>query len=199
MSTLAPFDNAPPANQVSPATEATQSYLRATKTALDAIVAAVTALEWGDPPAPAFARVELFDDLDLVEAFKRLLITESRIALVIYSDESFSTERDGRQLIVRRQHRLWVLFTDRVIGKRTDALLGTDTNPGLFVLRDLILPAITKVVVDSPQKVYCTPVNGSLLRVEDNERKLPGRLAYSLECQLDGGYLVADLGRSPIV
>ena len=56
MSTIAPFDNAPPANQASPATEATQSYLRATKTALDAIVAAVTALEWGDPPAPAFAR-----------------------------------------------------------------------------------------------------------------------------------------------
>src|SRR6266480_1046357 len=100
MSILAPFDNSPPAAQGSPATGATQSYLRATKTALDAIVAAITALQWGAPPAPAFARVELFDDLDLVEAFKRLLITESRIALVIYSDESFTSERDGRQLIV---------------------------------------------------------------------------------------------------
>lgn len=199
MSLTAPFDNTPPAAAAAPATRATTTYLRATKTALDAIVTALQALQWGTPPAAAFARVELFDDLDLVEAFKRLLLTESRIALVIYANENFTSDRDGRQLLIRRQHRLWIVFTDRVIGKRTEALLGGTDNPGLFVLRDLVLGAIVKLVVDSAQKVYCTPIDGSLLRVEDTAAKLPGRLAYSLEVQLDGGYLIADLGKSPVL
>ena len=184
-------------------TQATVNHLRATKDALDAIVTKLKALQWdpagADPPENAFQRVELFDDLDLVEAFKRLLITESRIALVIFSDEPFTTEKNGRQLIIHRQHKLWIVFTDRVVGKRMDALLGGAGNPGLLVLRDLILPSIVGLTLSTPQKIYCTPIDGALLRVEDVDRKSPGRLAYSLEVQLDGGYLIADTGRSPII
>lgn len=178
-------------------TQPTINHLRATKDALDALVGKLEALQWHSQNA--FARVELFDDLDLAEAFKRLILVESRIALVIYSDEPFVIERNGRQLIVHRQHKLWIVFTDRVVGKRLEALLGGSDNPGLLVLRDLVLPTVVGVIVDTPQKVSCTPIDGSLLRVEDTDRKSPGRLAYVLEVQLDGGYLTADLGRSPIV
>ena len=182
-------------------TQATVNHLRATKDALDAIVTTLRGLKWDPagpaPPVDAFERVELFDDLDLAEAFKRLLITQSRIALVIYSDEPFTTEKNGRQLIIHRQHRLWIVFTDRVVGKRMDALLGGGSNPGLTVLRDLILPAIVGLTLSTPQKMYCTPLDESLLRVTD--KTSPGRLAYLLEVQLDGGYLIADTGRSPIL
>ena len=184
-------------------TQATVNHLRATKDALDAIVTTLRALQWdpagAPPPEAAFNRVELFDDLDLGEAFKRLLITQSRIALVIYSDEPFQTEKNGRQLIVHRQHKLWIVFTDRVVGKRMDALLGSATNPGLLVLRDLVVPAIVGLTLSGAQKIYCTPLDGSLLRVEGTDKTSPGRLAYLLEVQLDGGYLIVDTGRSPIL
>jgi hypothetical protein len=184
-------------------TQATVNHLRATKDALDAIVTTLRALQWDPvgaaPPQNAFARVELFDDLDLAEAFKQLIMSESRIALVIFSDEPFTTEKNGRQLIIHRQHRLWIVFTDRVVGKRMDALMGGATNPGLLVLRDLVLPAISGLTLTSAQKVSCTPLDGSLLRVEGTDKTSPGRLAYSLEVQLDGGYMLVDTGRSPIL
>lgn len=173
-----------------------ENHLRPSKDALDALVNLIRVLEWHD--TPAFKRVELFDDLDLMAAFKQLLITESRVCLVIYSTEQFETARHDRQLIIHRKHELYVVFTDRVIGKRTDALLGTLTNPGLLALRDLILPAITGLLCPQPGGIVCTPTNGSLLAVEDNERKLPGRLAYLLEVELQGGWLTADIGRSPV-
>jgi hypothetical protein len=181
---------------------ATETHLRPTKTALDALVTILRGLEWEpspDRPAqPAFKRVELFDDLDLPEAFKRLLISESRIALVIYSSDTFENQRSDRQMIIRRKQELYVVFTDRVMGKRIDALLGADNNPGLLVLRDLVLPAITGLLVPQPAGIICAPTRGSLLQVEDTDRKLPGRLAYLLEIELQGGWLKADVGKSPV-
>ena len=88
--------------------------------------------------------------------------------------------------------------TDRVIGKRVDALLGTANNPGLLVLRDLILPAITGLLVPQPAGIVCTPTRGSLLQVADTSTKMPGRLAYLLEIELQGGWMKADVGRSPV-
>jgi hypothetical protein len=198
MPSLAPFDNAPPGQTTTPPLAATAPHLRPTKEGLDALVAAIAALQWGDPAAPAFKRVELFDELDLVEAFKRLLLTDSRIALVIYSSETFAPAHAERKLILRRKHELYVVFTDRVMGKRTDALLGTATNPGLLVLRDLILPAITGLLKPQPAGMVCTPTRGSLLEVGQTDSKLPGRLAYLLEVELQGGWLEADIGRSPV-
>lgn len=177
-------------------TQATENHLRSTKDALDALVTKLAALQWNN--AAAFARVELFDDLDLVEAFKRLLLAESRIALVIYSSDAFDTQRADRQITIHRKQELYVVFTDRVIGKRIDALLGTATNPGLLALRDLVLPVIVGLLVPQPNGVVCTPTRGSLLQVEDTKTKLPGRLAYLLEIELQGGWLKADVGRSPV-
>lgn len=179
----------------------TENHLHPTRVALDALVEALQALQWQS--GAAFSRVELFDDLDLPEAFKRLLLTDSRIALVIYSSDSFETQRADRQLTVRRKQELYVVFTDRVIGKRIDALLGSapdgpQPNPGLLVLRDLVLPAITGLLVAQPAGIVCTPTRGSLMEVADTKTKLPGRLAYLLEIDLQGGWLRADTGRSPV-
>jgi hypothetical protein len=181
-------------------TQATANHLRSTKVALDALVLALSALQWAGPSGnePAFKRVELFDDLDLPEAFKRLLLTDSRIALVIYSSDTFETQRADRQITVRRTQELYVTFTDRVMGKRLDALLGTANNPGLLKLRDLVLPAIIGLLVPQPNGIVSTPTRGSLLQVENTDRKLPGRLAYLLEIELQGGWLRADVGKSPV-
>lgn len=182
-------------------TQATENKLRPTKDALDALVEALRGLVWtpeNEAPQPAFSRVELFDDLDLDEAFKRLFLSESRIALVIYSIDEFETQRADRQLTIHRKQEIFVVFTDRKIGKRIDALLGTATNPGLLVLRDLVLPAIVGLLVPQPAGIVCTPVRGSIFQVADTKTKLPGRLAYMLEIALQGGWLKADVGRSPV-
>jgi len=181
-------------------TQPTENHLRPTKVALDALVLALSALQWAGPSGneTAFKRVELFDDLDLPEAFKRLLLTESRIALVIYSSDTFETQRADRQITIRRTQELYVVFTDRVMSKRIEALVGAASNPGLLALRDLVLPAITGLLVPQPSGIVCTPTRGSLLQVENTDRKLPGRLAYLLEIELQGGWLKADVGRSPV-
>ena len=186
-------------------TQATENHLRSTKVALDALVTVLSALLWAGPSGdePAFKRVELFTDLDLPEAFKRLLLSESRICLVIYSSDAFETQRADRQIIVRRKQELYVVFTDRVMSKRIDALVGSapdgpTSNPGLLALRDLVLPAISGLLVPQPTGIVCLPTRGSLLQVADNSNKLPGRLAYLLEIELQGGWLKADIGKSPV-
>src|ERR1051326_4725103 len=123
---------------------ATENHLRSTKAALDALAAKIEALQWtptGGSAGPAFSRVELFDDLDLVAAFKKLIITESRICLLIHSGDAFEAQRADRQLVIHHKSEIFIVFTDRVMKKRTEALLGSDTNPGLLVLRNLVLPA----------------------------------------------------------
>jgi len=178
----------------------TENHLRSTKAALDALLAAISVLVWAGPSGDelAFKRVELFDDLDLPEAFKRLLLTESRIALVIYSSDTFETQRADRQLTIHRKQELYVVFTDRVMGKRREALIGSESNPGLLALRDLVLPAIIGLLVPQPNGIVCAPTRGSLLQVEDTSTKMPGRLAYLLEIELQGGWMKADIGRSPV-
>lgn len=178
----------------------TENNLRSTKDALDALVDIIQQLEWESPNGTqsAFGRVELFDDLDLGSAFKRLLLAESRICLVIYSTDQFENQRADRQVLIRRKQQVYLIFTDRVIGKRTDALLGTAGNPGLLALRDLILPAVAGLLLPQPKGIVCLPVNGSLLQVEDTDKKSPGRMAYLLEIELQGGWIKVDVGRSPI-
>jgi len=177
----------------------TESNLRPTKELLDALVTALTDLLWttDNGAVKAFDRVELFDLMDLEEAFQQLIMNQNRVALIIYDRERFDEERTGAQMIIRRTHELSIVFTDRVIGNRQQALLGGPDNPGLLVLKDLVLPAVTGAILTNPKGQAGSPISGEPMLIT-KDKKMPGRLAYLLEVEAQGGWLKADLGRSPI-
>ena len=79
---------------------AATSHRRATSEILAALETGLRGVTWHGQPA--LDRVEQFTEADLVEAFRRLLISEQRVCLIVAMDEEFNSETKGNKLIVRR-------------------------------------------------------------------------------------------------
>ncbi len=152
-------------------------------------------------PAAAFSRVAIFDSENLVAAFQQLLISEQRICLVVVMDEQFHTVNRGQQLIVTRTLPVTLLISNRQLGDRVAALYGNATSPGAYGLMELVLPAVTGMLLAPPNGVTCEPVNNSVLIVknEKDKQNLPGRAAVALELHCCGGNLQAALGPIPVL
>ena len=170
---------------------------------MKAIVARVTALTLPsdppvDPPVTAFQRVGLFDSERLTEAFKYLLVSEQRVCVVVPLHEEFSSVANHLKLISTRMLPVMILCSDRVLGDRTAALWGSDTEIGAQALMELVLPEVTGVLLPAPNKVLCEPVSDSILVVMDTEKALPGRVAVGLEVKCTGGSIEATLGKGPV-
>jgi hypothetical protein len=187
---------------------AATSHRRATPEIVAALQAAVTAVTWvpvaGADAAAVFDRVELFDDEDLVEAFRYLTVTEQRVCVIVPLDEQFETAVDKRKLIVRRMLPVALLMSDRVLGDRKQALWGdlaadgSQTTPGAMGLMEMVLPAVTGLLLPNPKGVVVEPARGEVMAVKDTEKDLPSRITVSLELHCRGGYLEADLGTGPV-
>jgi len=142
---------------------------------------------------PAFERVELFDSEQIVEAFRYLIITEQRVCVIVPMDEQFETITEKQKLLSRRMLQVMLLISDRVHGSRKAALWGDDVTPGALNLMELVLPAITGLVLPNPDGVIAEPVSSSVLSVGDTEKDLPSRVTVGLEFHCRGGYLQAGL------
>ena len=173
-----------------------------------AIVAALKTILTGlqvtigtNAPVNAFARVELFDSESLTEAMQLLVISDQRLCLIVVLDESFHTENRGQKLIVTRSLPVALIISDRILGNRTTALYGNNTTPGALGLMELVLPAVTGMLLQPPNGVTAEPVNSSVLVVKNQKDKqnLPGRAAIALELHCRGGNLQAALGPVPVM
>jgi hypothetical protein len=169
----------------------------------------VTADANGTVTPLAFEKVELFDSEDLTEAFKFLTLVEQRVCLIVPLDEEFNAspgEGNGQaalKYLWRRMLPVIVICSDRVLGDRKASLFGIEppdanATPGAFGLADLVLPAVSGLLLGNPNGVVCEPKMTSVLTVKDMEKKLPGRVAVGIEFECRGGRLETTLPKGPI-
>lgn len=157
----------------------------------------LTPLTWtpsGGEPQPAFQRVELFGSSDLVEAFKELLLSQERIALVVYMGSDYETKKSSaEQTTTSRKLSVMVIVSDRVMGSAQKARFGSDVepkNPGCLTLKDLIVEPLTGRILGNPDGVESSPINDDLIEVEDLKSKQPGRVGCVIEFEIKGGQIV---------
>jgi hypothetical protein len=179
---------------------------------LQALVQAVTAItlpdgRWGSTQPnllKAFDRAEVFDSEQMVEAFRYLLVTEQKVIVLVPMDERFETVIQQRKLMVTRELPVMALISDRVLGNRKDALLGNAETPGALALTELVLPAVTGLLLPNQAApvplggVLVEPNSSSVISVKDTESEAPGRVCVGLLLHCRGGYLEAAMPLGPI-
>jgi hypothetical protein len=172
--------------------------LRTSRGILTAVQSILEGLEVGG--APAFAAVRLFDIQDLSDAMRQLVVSEDRMAILIYAGDSFAPQLDVGSLLLQRTMEVTLIITDRRLDDRVVALVGDDETPGVLGLLDAVLPAITGVVVDetsagAEDQVRCVPTRAdSMLVALEDKSKYPGRQAISIDLQLQGQWIRMEIG-----
>lgn len=167
-------------------------------TAAAQLLANLDSLQWQNEKA--FGRVELFTAADIEEAFKALLIASGRAAILVWSGDDFTDAVQGTELRGKCETEFTVLFVSTVLGNPQTALLGDERSPGLFALRDLVLPAVTGVLLTGTTPTYTRKTSGSpfVLR-EDGKGVSRSKVAYQLTLQLAGGEIHTQLGYRPMI
>lgn len=164
-----------------------------------ALKAQVQSVKLADGTTAAFQRVELFDSESLTDAFQQLLVSEQRICLIVPLAEHWETEIKFPKILARRTVPFALLISDRVLGKRNDALFGTANNPGAYKLEALTLPLVTGQLLANPNGVICVPTGSDVMIVKSEKEKSnhPGRAAIALELECKGGWIETKTGAGP--
>lgn len=165
-----------------------------TATILNSIVSALTALTWTPPGGgaaePAFGAVHAFAQTSLHTAVRKLLVSKTRVAIVMPGGAEFEQMPSGTSRIVRRMLRVGVLVSDRVIGDPLSAYFGNETTPGAWGLGDLISSSLIGRIVPNPGGVDIVPVRIEEGAIEDDENpQQPGRAICSVDFECRGGGL----------
>lgn len=178
--------------------------LRSTREILDAIVAALTALNL-EQGQPAFDRVEHFDLTDYEDAMRRLAMNQERTALVIWTGDEFENVRQTVMLTTRRITSIDVFVSERNLVKPVAALTGDPENylPGVLGLRDLVIPALTGAILESNadngnELIYLLPtgVERGIISADD-KKKFPARQILILSFQAVGEWLQVGVESNP--
>lgn len=166
---------------------------------VNALKTQLAAVKLADAATDAFERIELFDNENLAEAFKTLLISEQRIAVIVPLEARWEQKNPAESIrTVRRVLPVVLLISDRAIGDRTTALFGSADSPGAFGLSALALPAVTGQLFSNPAGVVAMPSSESVVILKDAEKSnLPGRAVVAVEVQCQGGWLQATLDVAP--
>lgn len=185
---------------------------RGTGEIVNAIVALVSALVMpgqDDPDVKAFEKVVLFDTQDLAEAFQFLTLVEQRVCLVVPLDEQFEESLPAiggvaLKYLWKRRLPVVVICSDRVLGDRTAAWWGSDSEEGAYALAESVLPAVTGQLLPNQagpaggSGVLCAPKSISKALVKSDDKDLTGRAAAMVELECTGGVLEARLEKGPI-
>lgn len=170
-----------------------------------AILAALSAAQWtpeGGSAEAAFEAVKRFDSSELIRAFEEILVAQkSRVAFVVMSGESWEEDfATVSRLSARRTLDVTILVSDRVLADRSAAIFGNATHPGCDKLKDLVLEKLCGRLIANPNACDVRPQSAEILfveRLEDTGKSLPGRAAYLIELEVQGGSLSATLGNGP--
>ena len=172
---------------------------------LRALVAKLQALEWepaGGGAVPAFGSVVIYDLRDQAEAMKDLLGLDQRQALVIYEGDKWTGTVDGRHLNTEVVREVSVVVSDRQLGDRQAALVGSANNPGALLLSDLVLESVAgnlSVPVEDAanaveSRAWVEPVEAVPMVIEGKLRsELVGRSTKVLSLRIHSGQLMTVL------
>lgn len=175
--------------------------MRATVAILNRVVTLLQAAQWtpdGGVPEAAFGEVAKFDSTDLAAAFRTLLMSGQRVAVVVYAGGQWEDASSQTQVVARRTLDVSVLVSDRVHGDRQAAIFGSGTTPGALALKDLAVTTLTGRLLDNPDGVNCQPDTEDLLTIESTEKQQPGRVAALVEFFVVGGITRSTPSSGPI-
>lgn len=174
------------------------AYFKSVPDVLAALKAQLQAVKLSDGVTDAFQRIELFDNENLAEAFKTLLVSEQRIAVIVPLDARWEHDKKESVRVIRRVLPVAVLVSDRQIGDRTTALFGNANTPGAYGLSSLALPFVSGQLIVNPGGVVAMPMGESVVILKDAEREnLPGRAVVAVEVECQGGWMRATLDVAP--
>lgn len=112
-----------------------------TKAIIDRLKSRVEALTWinaADETQPAFATVAFHDVTEIERALQALLMAKDRVCLIVYFGFDNENQARANQLVVTTQMKFTLVVADRNFGARSTAWLGSDTQPGVLGLADII-------------------------------------------------------------
>jgi|GEM_PF-2659667 hypothetical protein len=174
--------------------------LHDTVAVLNALQAALQAVQWNN--APAFDKVDFFDMSDLLKALQEVFNFANRVCVIIHDREHFESEKKGNELHVRQTRTVGLIIADRNIGNRKFALMGGDPQnktAGALSLKDAVLNGIIGLLPGQPG-ILVKPDTGEQMLIQAKVRdELQGRVAFTLQFTLEGGNAIFPIGRQPIV
>jgi len=155
----------------------------------EAFVGFLQELTWTDAAgisAAAFQRVELWDSLNLPDALQRLIMSEERFALVVWTGSDWDIIRPADYSMDlspagRRTVHLTVIVSDRVIGSHLEAVTGGDANPGCLALQEMAIQVCSGPLFSAEPKAWSRPVTDSLGEVREENSTKRGRAICSIE------------------
>lgn len=146
---------------------------------------------------PAFEQVTKFDVTQLEEAFRLLLVSENRVAVVVPMDETFPTVFEKAELLQKRVFPISIFCSDYAYGDRNAALWGSDTTPGAYALQEAAIPFVVGQLIANPAGIVTRMTSSRPVVTMDIKTKLPGRAAVALELECTGGIVEAAYGPGP--
>lgn len=150
-------------------------------TALKALIASITVAD--DDATKLFDAVELFHTPEMGSAIKRLLITQSRICIIVPSGDDYESIAAGDYVQTTAKLEFDLLIADRVYStfKNTGAIFGGDSNQGVVPMKDRVLAKIHGHALGLTG-VALVPLAGSFATVKDDAdpklKDTPGRETY---------------------
>ena len=153
-------------------------------------------------PHPTLTATALFDvvnfaeDKNLAESLQQLIITKSRVCLIVPSGDHFLQEKMGRTIHSTRFTNVDLLMADRSYTKGgQDAAFGGPNNVGVIAMKDLVTAAIAAQPQITGLK-WCSlyPTDGAMLSLsESEEKRTPGRQAFVLNYETPSGQLITPI------
>lgn len=155
----------------------TVPLLQAVKARLEAMTVAD-----GDPTL-LFDDVELYHTPEMGSAIKRLILSTSKICLIVPSGDDYESTGAADYVHTTATLEFDLLFADRVYSttKNTAAIFGGASNVGVVPMKDRVLELLHGAAVGLTG-VVLTPLAGSFVTVKDDQdpklKDTPGRESY---------------------
>lgn len=164
--------------------------------AVKALLAAMTLPEPYTGMGNAFQDVRIYAHKNLGQALSDLLVVHDRVALIIPVEFVHNNKVEGRNLTSRRSLEIVVLVADRVIGgTANEAAVGGQDNPGMILLTELLINALSGQDLGLPAAVV-EPGRGQPMMIGDPKDETFAREAWAQTFTIPAGEMRVDRGRA---
>jgi hypothetical protein len=172
---------------------------------LRALEARLRAMRWTFPGGDAalFGVVKVYDIKELALAMTEAVSVEQRAAFVVFHGSLHANERQGQVLMTETIRQVTILVTDRNLGDRNVALMGSGRQPGIYEIADLVRAGIAGTLtvpeVDAAGGVdcraWCSVMNSQLSELtEKRANEEVGRATMDISVDIHCGTMQTDLG-----
>ena len=141
-----------------------------------------------------FTEVQPFDLSDMAEALEKLLMVGDRVAVVVLESAPATVTLSGTNLVTRISYDFAVMFADRNLADRNEAMLGSATNPGALNLVPAIIEACSGDYGGPICRAGGEPGRLLVLTGEDGTNNFD-RVCYRQPFVVSGGQLRQTVGR----